>query len=261
MNHPNHGNEEWIGFTLALPFAIAIIVYFALAIAASHHYKPFPMYRYLFWLLGILCGASAVVGPLANRAHTDFTAHMIIHLLLGMLAPLLLTLAAPMTLLLRTLSLKQARRLSRILKSGLFRFLIDPIVSSTLNIGGLWFLYTTDIFNLMHQNLILHILVHIHLFLAGYLFTASMIYIDPTAHRTSFVYRTLILLISFTGHGLLSKYIYANPPTGVPAAQAEIGGMIMYYGGDIIDIILISILFFQWYQATRPRSVLYQIKT
>jgi len=37
--------------------------------------------------------------------------------------------------------------------------------------------------------------------------------------------------------------------------EAEMGGMLMYYGGDAIDIIVIIILFFQWYQATKPREM------
>ncbi|UJF36208.1 cytochrome c oxidase assembly protein [Paenibacillus hexagrammi] len=207
-------------------------------------------------MLGIWCIALSVTGPLASRAHTDFADHMIIHLLLGMLAPLLLMLAAPMTLLFRTLSLKQARGLSRLLKSSPFRLLHNPFTASTLHIGGLWLLYTTDIYSWMHRSTIGHTGVHVHIFLAGYLFTASMVSIDPAPHRTSFLYRSLVLLIALSAHGILSKYLYAHPPSGVPAAQAELGSMIMYYGGDIVDIVLICILFSKWFHAARPRKAL-----
>ena len=43
-----------------------------------------------------------------------------------------------------------------------------------------------------------------------------------------------------------------NPLTGVVTAQAEIGGMLMYYGGDLIDIILIYIYCLQWFRTSRP---------
>ncbi len=52
----------------------------------------------------------------------------------------------------------------------------------------------------------------------------------------------------------MSKYIYAQPPKGVPIEQAEIGSMVMYYGGDVIDAIIIFILCLQWYKAVRPRK-------
>jgi putative membrane protein len=163
---------------------------------------------------------------------------------------------APMTLVLRILNVTLARRLSRVLKSWPVRILCDPIVASFLNVGGLRILYTTDLYAAMQQNILLHVLIHKHVFIAGYLFTVSMIYIDPTPHRSSFVYRAIVLVIALAGHSILSKYIHAQPPNSVPAAQAEIGGMLMYYGGDAIDVIIIFILCVQWYRATRPRASL-----
>ncbi len=252
MNHQVHS------FSLAesaslVPFTIFIVGYVVLSAISSRTYRPLPWYCYLCWILGVLCLLASVVGPIASRSHTDFTAHMIVHLLLGMLAPLLFTLAAPMTLILRTLGVNQARLLTRVLRSGLFQFLHNPLTAAVLNMGGLWVLYTTDLYSLMHQHHILHVLVHVHVFLAGYLFTSSMLLIDPAPHRASFQYRTLVLLAALAGHGILSKHLYAHPPAGVPAAQAEFGSMLMYYGGDIIDAILIFLLFTEWYRASRPR--------
>ncbi|SFJ19472.1 cytochrome c oxidase assembly protein [Thermoflavimicrobium dichotomicum] len=263
-NHIHHGDGIHIYLAdgivpqllLALPFVLALVMYILAAVVSSSRYKQWPLYRYAFWIFGILCAAATVVGPLANRAHIDFTAHMIGHLLLGMLAPLLLVLAAPMTLALRILNVNSARCLSRILKSCPVRILSDPIVASLLNVGGLWVLYTTDLYVMMQQNIILHVLVHIHVFFASYLFTVSMIYIDPTPHRTNFVYRAIVLVIALAGHGILSKYIYVHPPSNVPIAQAETGALLMYYGGDAIDLVLIFILCFQWFRATRPRASL-----
>ncbi|WP_434612356.1 cytochrome c oxidase assembly protein [Arthrobacter sp. A5] len=50
------------------------------------------------WLAGTVAAAAAVTGPLAEDAHTEFTAHMAGHLLVGMIAPLLLVSAAPVSL-------------------------------------------------------------------------------------------------------------------------------------------------------------------
>lgn len=185
---------------------------------------------------------------------------MVSHLLLGMLAPLLIVLAAPMTLALRTLPVNSARGLSRILRSWPIRVISNPIFASFINVGGLWLLYTTNLYMLMQQNIFLHMLVHIHVLIAGYLFTLSIIYIDPSPHRTSFIFRSIVLLIALAGHGVLSKYIYAHPPNSVSVEESEIGGMIMYYGGDVIDFVLIFILCFQWFKTTRPRSLSSQIQ-
>jgi putative membrane protein len=240
---------------LALPFLAVLMMYIFAAVFSGRRHKRWPIYRTVFWVLGVIFAIIAVAGPLANQAHLDFRAHILGHLFLGMLAPLLMALGAPIRLALRTFSTSLARKLSRILRSWPSRIYTDPIVASLLNIGGLWLLYTTDLYSMMHESILLHFIVHMHVFLAGYLFTVSIIYIDPMPHRSPFLYRSIVLIVALASHGILSKYIYANPPASVPITQAENGAMIMYYGGDAIDLMLIFVLCYQWYKGTRPRAV------
>jgi putative membrane protein len=255
-DHIHHSSGFSLELFLALPFLLALVLYIVAAVVSSRTHKRWPLSRYFFWIIGVLCATATMVGPIASHSHTNFTVHMLGHLLLGMLAPLLIVFAAPMTLLLRTLNVHSARRLTLVMKSLPVSFFTNPIIAASLNFGGLWVLYTTDLYAAMQHNSLLHWLVHMHVFMAGYLFTLSMVYIDPAPHRYCFIYRTIVMVASLTSHGILSKYIYAYPPNGVPAAQAEIGGMLMYYGGDAIDLILIFVFCSQWYKATRPRTSL-----
>lgn len=256
MHSNGHIHDNGAGFEqiLLILLALVIVIYIAAAVISNRRYKKWPLYRTLFWILGTICAGSAIIGPIANRAHMDFTAHMVGHLLLGMIAPILLVFAAPITLVLRTLDVQSARRLSKVLKSWPLRIISNPITASVLNIGGLWILYTTGLYGVMHHNALLHAFVHFHVFIAGYLFTASMIYMDPTPHRFSFMFRAIIFTIALAGHDILSKYIFAHPPSGVTKEQAENGGMLMYYAGDAIDVALICILCYQWFKATRPKG-------
>ncbi|MEH7181066.1 cytochrome c oxidase assembly protein [Neobacillus vireti] len=253
-NHVLQPGELAFESLMALPFLLAIIFYIITALISNKGHKRWPFHRYFCWAIGILCAGTALFGPIADSAHVDFTAHMMGHLLLGMLAPLLLALGAPMTLLLRTLSVVHARRLSQVLKSWPVSFYSNPAFAALINIGGLWVLYATDLYMLMLHNTLIHVVVHFHVFLAGYLFTISIIYIDPIPHKYSFPFRAAVLILSLAAHGILSKYIYAHPPAYVPIKQAEWGGMIMYYGGDLVDIVLIFLFCRQWYQAARPRD-------
>lgn len=263
MNHNNHSDsvgtymnqvtEIIPQLLLALPFVIVLILYIGAVIISNRHHKPWPLSRTVYWFFGVLFAVISVTGPLANQAHMDFTAHMLGHLLLGMLAPLLMVLAAPVTLVLRTIRITYARRLTRILRSWPSRMFTHPVVASVLNVGGLWLLYTTNLYALMHESTVLNVIVHFHVFMAGYLFTVSMIYIDPILHRVSFLYRSIVLIIALAGHGILSKYIYTHPPAGIPIEQANQGSMMMYYGGDIIEFIIIFVLCWQWFRATKPR--------
>jgi putative membrane protein len=255
VDHGTHDAFEFMTqLILALPFVLVLLIYLVAVSVSSARNQSWPLYRTVYWVVGCSCALVVVSGPLASNAHMDFTAHMTGHLFLGMLAPLLMVLAAPITLIFRTLNVNAARRLAWILRSRLLSFLRNPIVAAFLNIGSLWLLYTSNLYTFMQHSIWVYILVHLHVFISGYLFTASMIYIDPSPHRTNFSYRAIVLVTALACHGILSKFIYAFPPSDVPIAQAETGGMFMYYGGDVINLGLIIVFCYQWYKAIRPRT-------
>ncbi|TWE01758.1 putative membrane protein [Neobacillus bataviensis] len=259
----HNSHHLWYSFSfhllLMVPFIFAFLAYLGAVVKIVLSGKTWPLYRVILWVLGVFCALGAVTGPIGARAHADFTVHMIGHLLLGMLAPLLMVLAAPMTLILRTVNVMLARRLCLILKNKFFRFIGSPMIATVLNIGGLWVLYYSSLYNVMQENVFLHLLVHMHIFLAGYVFTLSIIYIDPAPHRLSFLHRGLVFATALSGHGILAKYIYAHPPAGVGAEQAKMAGMVMYYGGDVIELVLIIIFCYQWYKSSRPAKAVDQL--
>ncbi|PSL34385.1 putative membrane protein [Planomicrobium soli] len=253
MEHSGHAEQSAIMLLYMILLLTGWVLYVTGVFISNKKRRAWPWHRTALWSMGILCMAFALTSPLAIQSHSNFVAHMVAHLLLGMLAPLLMVLSAPMTLLLRTLNVASARNLTRLLKSRFFLFLSHPVTAVILNIGGLYLLYTTNLYQAMHDSQLVGVIIHAHLFLAGYLFTAAIIYIDPVPHRFSPLYRAILLTLALAGHGILSKYIYAHPPAGVPRQEAEAGGMLMYYGGDAVDLMLIVILCHQWYKASRPR--------
>ena len=255
MSH-DHGMFGWalFGYLAALVLGLGAVVY-AAGWWASRHRGRWPIHRTVLWYTGLFCAGAGLVGPIAEAARTSFSAHMVGHLLLGMVAPLCLVLSAPVTLALRALPVVHARALSRVLRTVLVRGLTHPMVAVVLNVGGLWALYTTDLYGMMHTSVWLYALVHAHVFLAGYLFTAAMVGIDPNPHRSSFALRTAALIGFLTAHSILAKWLYGHPPAGVDFADARIGTQIMYYGGDAVDVTLIVVFCAQWYTATRPRGI------
>jgi len=255
-------NDRLLELTLSiLPFVFAIVLYMATVIYTNRSDRKWPTRKILWWTLGVLCVGFSLVGPIAEQSHHNFTAHMYGHLLLGMLGPLLIACSAPMTLLLRALPVRLGRIISKLLRSTYVKFISHPIIASILNIGGLYVLYTTDLFVMMHESFILYIIVHVHVFLAGYLFTISLIYTDIITHRTSFIMRATVLVIAMAGHGILSKWIYANPPTGIEKIDAQQGAMTMYYGGDLIDVVIVIVLCYQYFEKIKRNSKKFETKT
>lgn len=233
---------------------VLIVGYIAMVYYTNGKFRKWPGTRIAFWIMGVLSVALAVSGPIAEQAHSSFTAHMMAHLLLGMLGPLFLVLSAPMKLLLRSVPIVLAKSIGKILKNSYIQWITHPIIAGLLNFGGLWILYTTELYSMMHSSHLLHVLVHVHVFLAGYVFTLSMIYIEVTPHRTSFRLRAIVLILAMASHGILSKWIYANPPAGVHMQDAQSGGMLMYYGGDAIDLILVILLCHQHFNGRKRLS-------
>ncbi|MGN7476338.1 cytochrome c oxidase assembly protein [Solibacillus silvestris] len=239
---------------LGISFILLFLAYTAAVLMTNKQYKKWPVYRLICWSLAMGTAFIAVVGPLANSAHTNFTAHMVSHLLLSMVAPVFMAIAAPMSLLLRTVNTSLARQMTALLKSRVAQLISHPITAAVLNVGGLWLLYTTDLYAFMHEHALFALFVHLHFFIAGYVFTISIIYFDPVYHQYTFWFRAVVLIVAIACHDILSKYMYANPPTGVSQQEAETGSMVMYYAGDWIEVGLIIIFCWQWFKSAKPRK-------
>ena len=259
-HHAGHGAEAASAAGAALPLAAIVIggglllflaLYVAAVVAGRRRGRAWPLHRMLCAVAGVAAGVVAV-GPLGVASHHDFVAHMWGHLLLGMAAPLLLTVSAPVTAALRGLPVRPARRLSRVLSTPYVRVVSHPVVAGVLNIGGLWLLYTTGLHAWMHASAVGHLVVHLHVLLAGWLFTAAILQVDPAPHPRSHPLRAGVLIGFLALHAILSKHIYAHPPVGVGMAEAQEGAQLMYYGGDWIDLVLIILLCLDWYRRTAP---------
>lgn len=163
---------------------------------------------------------------------------MIQHLLLGMLAPLGLVLGAPATLLLRSVSVPTARRISAVLRHGVVRRITHPITALALDVGSLYLLYLTPLYALTRSHPLLHGAVHVHFLAARYLFAFSIAGPDPAPHRPHLRVRLAVLSGAIAAHSTLAKLMYAyGLPRGAghDPAQIQDAAQIMYYGGTSLN--------------------------
>lgn len=245
--------EWWILESVGLAVLVLALTVYLLGVHRHRDRGPWAGWRTAVWIAGLTGVGVGWAGPLAEAARHDFTAHMVTHLLVGMIGPLLLVLAAPVTLALRTLPTAGARAVSAVLRSPPARVATHPVVAAVLNGGGLWLLYATGLFELMHRSTALHVLVHVHVLLAGIAFTVAMIGPDPNPHRSSLRVRAAVLVLFIAAHSVLAKWLYAHPPVGVDPADARSGAQLMYYGGDVVDLAILALLFAGWYPGSRFR--------
>jgi putative membrane protein len=209
-----------------------------------------PKGRSALFGLGLLAVAVALVSPLASLDER-FSVHVVQHLLLGMLAPLLFALAAPVTLLLRVLPPRRRSGVVRVLHSRPLRLTSDPLAAGTLNVAGLYLLYLTPLYAATLTHPLLHDATHLHFLLVGCLFAWSIVGLDPIPRR-AFPYRAAVLVVVLALHGTLSKLLYAHGPAGSGVQQSfddwRLGAQVMWYGGDLVDVLLLVVFFGQWYR-------------
>ena len=187
------------------------------------------------WLVG--CALLAVaVGPLA-QAPDDPRAHMAQHLLLGMLAPLGLVFAAPVTLLLQVAP-PPVRRVGRLLRARPLHLLAHPVTAALLTTGGSALVLLTPLYAAAERQPVLHHAVHLHYLAAGYLFAWSLAGPDPapwprpggTSRRATGRVgwpRRAVQVPVRPGRNLPPGLTDRDPEAFRSAAQ------LMYYGGDV----------------------------
>ncbi|MEW2329224.1 cytochrome c oxidase assembly protein [Micromonospora chersina] len=204
-------------------------------------------------------GAALLAAGLLLPA-ADLPGHMAQHLLLGMLAPLALVLGAPGTLALRTVDRRVGRAALRLLRHPVPRVLAHPVTGLVLTAGGLWLLYLTPLYRATLASPALHGLVLLHFVLSGYLFTWSVAGPDPGPHRPRVPVRLVVLGAGVVAHAVLAQLLYAGVLVDVPATGNELraGATVMYYGGDLAEILLALALLVTWRPeraAPRPAAV------
>ena len=254
MTHQHGTDTDLLGVLGLLLGVLVLLAYGVLVDRARRRGRTWPLVRTVSWAAGCLLAALAVSGPLAAASMTSRTAHMAGHVLLGMLAPLLLVLGAPVTLALRALPVHAARRLSRLLRSRPPRFLTVPAVAAVIDVGGLWLLYGTPLLERAHAYPLAYAALHAHVLLAGYLFTAVLAGPDPLPHRRSTRHLLAVLVLALAAHDVLAKRLYATA-SGADLLDEQRGALVMYYGGDAVDLLLAVLVCARWYRSTRPQEL------
>lgn len=162
-------------------------VYVAAVLRLRRRGDRWPPGRTLAWLLG--CGTLLFVtsSGVGRYMPAMFSMHMVAHMALSMLVPILLVLGAPVSLALRALPVAgrdappgMREWLQAALHSRLSRFLTNPVVATVLFVAGFYGLYLSNLFDTAVSSHAGHLAMNVHFLLSGYLFYWIVIGVDPT---------------------------------------------------------------------------------
>ncbi|MFI6108023.1 cytochrome c oxidase assembly protein [Streptomyces sp. NPDC051310] len=257
---PGHGAGQLLGVLLPATVLLAVGALYVLGTALARHHNPaagWSRARTGSFLCGLGLLGLALLPPVASFAHEDFRGHMLQHLLIGMYAPLALVLGAPVTLLLRTLPVRHARRLSRALRSRSVHVCAHPVTALLLSTGSLVALYFTPLYGATAGHGPWHHVLHAHFLLSGALFAWSVAGPDPGPARPGVPARLVVLGLAIAAHATVAQMMYAGLHLRVraPLEQIRGGAELMYYGGDIAELLLAAALVATWRPARRTPTV------
>lgn len=234
-----------------------------------------PINRTLSWLAGLLIVGWATFGGLGVYSHVLFSAHMVSHMMLSMVAPIFLILGAPVTLALRTLpgprqpgEVAPRALLLSFLHSPFSRFVTHPLVGPLLFIGSLYGLYFTPIFNaLMHSHLG-HSAMEIHFLAVGSLYYYVLVGIDPSPRKLQPLLRFGMLMVTIPFHAFFSiavmssntvfageywRFLHRPYRTDLLSDQ-YLGGGIAWAMGEIPLLLVMGAIFVQWFKSDTRES-------
>lgn len=225
-----------------------------------------PLHRTILWIAGMLLLFYITSGGVEVYAEFLFSAHMIAHMVLGMMIPVLLVPAAPITLALRTIRKRDdgsrgpREWIMLLVHSKIFGFFANPIVAAVLFASSLLIFYYTPLFSWATTDHVGHEWMTVHFLIVGYLFVSTLIGVDPAPYRAPYPLRLLTLLgvMAFhaffglsliTGTGLLSADWYGAMGWGpaIPAlTDQQTAGGIAWSIGEIPSLALAILVAFMW---------------
>ena len=248
---------------VGLLYALVLYLLAVRRVNAAHPASPVPPLRVAAWVAGLFVVFVALDSAIDFYSDDLFSVHMVQHLLLTMIAAALLTMGAPITLLLRAATREQRRRwILPVLESRLVRFISHPAFAWVFFAAVMWVSHFSVLYELSLEHPLIHAGEHLLYLGSAYLFWAPVVGADPSPHRLSYPLRVgyvfaqaplnsfLSLAITQAPDVLYSHYANLHLPWGPgPLQDQHIAGGIMMTAGDLLLLAAILLVFLDWFRA------------
>jgi cytochrome c oxidase assembly factor CtaG/putative copper export protein len=254
-----------------LIFGTAAIVLAGLYVAAVVRLRRrgdrWPPGRILAWLLGCLALLFVTSSGVGRYMPAMFSMHMVAHMGLSMLVPILLVLGAPVSLALRALPAAgrddppgMREWILAALHSRLSRLLTNPVVATVLFVAGFYGLYFSNLFDTTVSSHAGHLAMNLHFLISGYLFYWVVIGVDPTPRPIPPLAKVAVVFASLPLHAFFGvvlmgtrKVIGADYYRSLGLSwhtdllgDQRLGGGIAWAAGELPLVIVMLALLVQW---------------
>ncbi|MEU0782058.1 cytochrome c oxidase assembly protein [Streptomyces sp. NPDC006173] len=230
--------------------------------------------RTVSFVIGVLTVLLMMCTRLNDYGMVMFSVHMVQHMVISMLSPILILLGAPITLALRALPVAAKRGskgprelLLMFLHSRFMRIITHPAFTIPLFIASLYALYFSPIFDFLMGSSAGHIAMMCHFLAVGLVFFWPIMGVDPGPHRPGYLLRMLELFAGMPFHAFFGIALmmasqpmvetYKNPPAslGIDAlADQTAAGGIAWAFSEIPSVLVLLALLFQWYGSEQRQA-------
>ncbi len=205
------------------------------------------------FILGLVSIDLALQSPIATLAGSSFSDHVTQHMILMALAPPLLALGAPSTLLLQTSSRRTKSRWLKILHSTPFAVISNPLSAWTLYYGVMYVFFLTPLIGIAMTHMWLMDAINLFFVFGSTLFWWPLVSPDPIVRwKMGFGLKFLALVLgvpfdTFLGIALMSA---SSPVASMYSLGTTHAGGALLWGLSEFSIVGgIVPIFFQWYSA------------
>lgn len=250
---------------IVLPLLAAALLYrWAVAsVNRAHPRNGVPRWRVRSWYAGLAVLFIALASPIGTYDTTLFSVHMVQHLLLTMVAPPLLALGAPITLLLRVAAPATRRRIILpLLHSRVTRIISFPVLTWVMFAGVMWGTHFSPLFDAALDNEMVHLFEHALYLGTAMLFWWPVVGADPSPWRLPHPARLAYLFLGMPYSSFLAVAILSAPGIMYPhyesvartwgpsaLADQQLAGGIMWIFGDGLFLVALILAIWVWMRA------------
>ncbi|CAM3363772.1 cytochrome c oxidase assembly protein [Kibdelosporangium persicum] len=227
-----------------------------------------PVGRTVAWLAGCVVVLVVTSSGIGRYAPGTFSMHMVAHMSLNMLAPVLLVLGGPITLAVRTLPPGPRGWVVALVHSRAARLVAHPAIAAVVFVASFYVLYFSDLFGEAMLYHWAHQVMKLHFLISGYVFFWLVIGVDRPPRPLPHLARLGLLFAVMPFHAFFgvilmntqtviaeTYYRYLSLPW-VPdlLTDQRLGGGIAWATGEIPMLIVVVALLRQWAAADRREA-------
>jgi putative membrane protein len=215
--------------------------------------RRWPRRRTANFMAGLVAVDLAIQGPVAAFTASYFEAHVIQHLLLMVVAPPLLALGAPSTLLLQTSGRRVKSRWLGVLKSRPFALLTFPVIVWILYFGIMFTFFLSSLINTAMLDMWLMDVMNVLFLFGATLYWWPMVGLDPIVHwRMGYGARMVNILLGgppevILGLAILSSHRPIASMYSLSSTHA--GGGLLWISTEASTLLGFIPIFWQWIRA------------